>query len=157
MAGRPPQPSAGDVRVELAHRFAVPLRDGFAYIADPVNWPQYWPGLISVQPGTRWQAQGDRARVVMRLLGRRIELEMTLRELEPYRRIEYVSVQRGLPDARHERRFTPDEDGFEYHLSVGFEPRPGARGPFDRWLVRRAVERTLLRTVANLDDRLGRF
>lgn len=148
-------PAERAIRLELTHRFAVPLREGFDYIADPGNWPQYWPGLISVQPESRWQAPGDRARVVMRLLGRPVELEMTLGEFDPYRRIEYVSIERRLPDARHERRFTPVGDGFDYHLAVVFEPRPGLRGGFDRWLVRRAVERTLRRTVANLDERLG--
>ena len=84
-------------RVELTHRFAVPLRDGFDYIVDPRNWPEYWPGLVRVEPGSRWQAPGDRARVVMRLLGRTVELEMTLRTFDPYRLVEYTSVQRGCP------------------------------------------------------------
>jgi hypothetical protein len=50
------------MRLEVAHRFAIPLRDGFDYIVDPCNWPEYWPGLIRVQPGSRWRAPGDRAR-----------------------------------------------------------------------------------------------
>ena len=141
-------------RVELTHRFAVPLRDGFDYIVDPRNWPEYWPGLIRVDPASRWQAPGDRARVVMRLLGRRVELEMTLRTFDPYRLVEYTSVQRGLPDARHERGFTDAGDRFDYRLAVEFDPRAGARGVVDRRLVRRAVARTLQRTVGNLEERL---
>jgi hypothetical protein len=39
----------------------------------------------------------------MRLLGRTVELEMTLRTFDPYRLIAYTSVQAGLPDVRHER------------------------------------------------------
>ena len=141
------------MRLEVTHRFPVPLRDGFDYIVEPRNWPEYWPGLIRVQPGSRWRAPGDRARVVMRLLGRDVELEMTLRTFDPYRLVEYTSVQHGLPDVRHERGFSAAGDGFEYRLAVEFEPRAGARGVFDRRLVRRAVERTLQRTVANLDER----
>jgi hypothetical protein len=94
-------------RVELAHRFALPLRDGFDYIVDPRNWPEYWPGLVRVEPGSRWQMPGDRARVVMRLPGRSVELEMTLRTFDPYR------------------------------LAVEFDPRAGVRGVVDRRLVRR--------------------
>ena len=142
------------MRLEVTHRFAIPLRDGFDYIVEPRNWPEYWPGLIRVQPGSQWQAPGDRARVVMRLLGRNVELEMTLHTFDPYHLVEYTSVQRGLPDARHERGFSAAGDGFEYRLAVELEARTGLRGAFDRGLVRRAVVRTMRRTVANLEDRL---
>ena len=142
------------MRLELTHRFAVPLRSGFDYIVEPRNWPQYWPGTVRVEAGSQWRAPGDRARVVMRLLGRSVELEMTLRAFDPYRLVEYVSVQRGLPDARHERGFSAVGEGFEYRLAVEFEPRAGLRGAFDRQLVRRAVMRTMRRTIANLDVRL---
>lgn len=143
------------MRLEMTHRFAVPLRDGFDYIVEPRNWPQYWPGLVRVRAGSQWRAPGDRARVVMRLLGRSVELEMTLRTFDPYRVVEYVSVQRGLPDARHERGFSAVVGGFEYRLAVEFEPRAGLRGAFDRQLVRRAVARTMRHTIANLGARLG--
>jgi Polyketide cyclase / dehydrase and lipid transport len=143
------------VRLELTHRFAVPLRDGFDYITDLRRWPEYWPDLVRVEPGSRWSAPGDRARVVMRLLGRSVELQMTLRTLDPYRLVTYATVQHGLPDARHERRFTAAGDGFDFTLTVELEPRPGLRGVLDRVLVRRAVERTLRRTVANLEDRFA--
>jgi hypothetical protein len=144
------------MRLELTQRFAVPLQEGFDYIVDPRNWPAYWPGLIRVQPGSRWREPGDRAAVVMRLLGRPVELEMTLRVFEPCRRVEYDSVQRGLPDVRHERGFAAAGDGFAYRLAVDFAPRPGLRGAFDRRFVRRAVERTLRRTLANLEAQLTR-
>jgi len=142
------------MRLEMTHRFAVPLRAGFDYIVDPRNWPQYWPALVRVQAGSRWREPGDSARVVMRLLGRSVELEMTLRTFDPCRLVEYVSVQRGLPDARHERGFSAVSEGFESRLAVEFEPRAGLRGAFDRQFVRRAVERTMRRTIANLDVRL---
>ena len=64
------------MRQEVTHRFATPLRNGFDYIVERRNWPEYWPGLIRVQPGSRWRTSGDRARVMMRLLGRTVELEM---------------------------------------------------------------------------------
>lgn len=144
------------MRLEVTERFAVPLREGFDYIVDPSNWPAYWPDLIRVRPGSRWQDPGDRAGVVMRLLGRPVELEMTLRVFEPYRLVEYDSVQRGLPDVHHERGFAADGEGFTYRLAVEFEPRPGLRGAFDRRIVRRAVARTLRRTLANLEAQFTR-
>jgi hypothetical protein len=29
------------MRLEVTHRFAIPLRDGFDYIVEPRNWPEY--------------------------------------------------------------------------------------------------------------------
>jgi hypothetical protein len=60
------------MRLELTHHFAIPLRNGFDYIVEPRNWPEYWPGLMRVQPGSRWREPGDRALVTMRLLGRTV-------------------------------------------------------------------------------------
>ena len=143
------------IRVEAHRHFAVGLEQGYDYITELGNWPAYWPRLVRIDPASRWRAVGDRAWLVLRLLGRDVELEMTLERIEPYRLIEYTTVQRGLPDARHERRFAPDDDGFEYRLAVEFAPREGLRGVSDRLLFKRAVERALRETVANLEARFA--
>jgi Polyketide cyclase / dehydrase and lipid transport len=139
------------VRIEVDHRFAVPVREGFDFITDPANWPLYWPDFVRIEAGTRWREPGDRMRLVLRLLGRPVELEMTLGRLEPYRVVEYTSVQRGLPDVRHERHFDEAGGALAYRIVVAYEPRPGWRSLLDRTLVRRAVERAARKTVANLD------
>jgi hypothetical protein len=143
------------IRIEAQQRFPVPLRDGFDYITELGNWPEYWPRLVRVAPESRWRAPGDRARLVLRLLGRAVELEMTLGRLEPYRLVEYTSLQRGLPDARHERHFAEADGGFDYRLVVELERRSGWRGLFDQVLVRRATERALRETLGNLQTVLG--
>jgi hypothetical protein len=143
------------IRIEARQRFPVPLRDGFDYITELGNWPEYWPRLVRVAPESRWRAPGDRARLVLRLLGRAVELEMTLGRLEPYRLVEYTSLQRGLPDARHERHFAEADGGFDYRLVVELERRSGWRGLFDQVLVRRATERALRETLGNLQTVLG--
>ena len=141
------------VRIEVNQRFGVSLRQGFDYITDPVNWPEYWPDLVRIEPGSRWQEPGDQARLVLRLLGRPVELIMTLRRIAPYRAVEYTSVQRGLPDAQHERYFEEANGELAYRIVVSFYPRPGWRSVFDRLLVRRAIARAARTTVANLDRR----
>lgn len=141
-------------RIEHTHRFAAPLPVGFAYITDIANWPAYWPGLVRVEPGSRWAAPGDRAALVIRLLGRDVELALTLSQLEPNRLVTYTSVQHGLPDAHHERHFDAAADGFDYRLVVEYEPRPGVRGLFDRLIVRRAVAGAMRRTIENLEREL---
>lgn len=141
-------------RIEHTHRFATPLPVGFAYITDIANWPAYWPRLVRVEPGSRWAATGDTARLVIRLLGREVELTLTLAQLEPNRLVTYTSVQQGLPDARHERHFAAAGDGFEYRLVVEYEPRGGLRALFDKTIVRRAIGGAMRRTVENLEREL---
>ena len=141
------------IRIAVERHLPVSVRDGFDYITDPVNWPEYWPRLVRVESATRWREPGDRACVVQRILGREVELDMTLVRIEPYRLVEYTSKQRGLPTARHWRHF--DQTGAElaYRIAVEYRPRPGWRSLFDRFLVRRAVERTLRETLSNLERR----
>lgn len=145
------------MRIEREHRFDVPLVTGFEYVTNTANWPSYWPGLVRVEPGSRWAEAGDEARIVIELLGRPIELRMTLRRFEPPSLVEYDSTQAGLPDARHERHFEDDgSGGFRYRLVVEYEPRGGLKGVYDRVLVRRGVDRALRRTIANLEQALPR-
>jgi hypothetical protein len=87
------------------------------------------------------------------MLRREVELEMQLVRIEPYRLVEYTSEQRGLPAARHWRHFEQTDDELAYRIAVEYQPRPGWRSLFDRLLVRRAVERTLDETMANLERR----
>ena len=141
------------IRIEVGHRFAVPLRDGFDYITDPANWPEYWPGLVAIDPDSVWRRPGDRASLSLRMMGRPTELAMTLTEIEPYRLVSYRSEQRGLPAAEHERHFSDAGGGFDYRLAVSYRPRPGLRGLFDRTIFRRAVRRAMEETVVNLEWR----
>ena len=71
--------------------------------------------------------------MVVRVLGARSPLEMTLRRFEPPRLVEYTSTQPGVPDARHERHFEDAGGELHYRIAVEFEPR----GLYDRIIVRR--------------------
>ncbi len=113
----------------------------------------YWPRAVSVDPATRWKQPGDRARVVLRMLGRRVALDMTLARIEPYRLVEYTSEQKGLPAVRHSRHFDEADGGLAYRIVVEYDPRPGWRSLVDRTVVRRATERAVRETIANLDQR----
>lgn len=145
------------VRVEHSRRLPITVREGFDYITDLGNWHEYWPRLVRVEPGSQWSDPGDRARLVLRLLGRNTEMRMALGRIEPYRLVEYTSEQAGLPDATHVRYFADDGSGqLDYRLSVEFVPRPGLRGLFDRVLVRRAIERAVRETAANLESVFSR-
>jgi hypothetical protein len=147
--------TANVIRIEDEHRFAVPVEAGFAFITDVANWPLYWPGFVRLEPGSRWSAAGDEALIVVRLLGRKVELRLTLGRFEQNRLVEYESAQSGAPDAHHERHFAPTDGGFLYRIVVEYRPRAGLRGLYDALLLRRGVERALSTTAANLEARLS--
>ena len=141
------------INVEVTHSFPVTVGDAFAYITDTQNWSEYWPGFVRIEDSERvsWDAPGDTVTVVIKLMGREVELDMTLEEFQQDSLVRYASHQRGLPPARHERRFTPAPSGFDYTLSVSFDPRPGPKGIFDRVVVKRAVASALRETTKNLE------
>ena len=142
-------------RVDAAHRYDVPVEHGFAFITDTANWSTFWPGYVRLEDGSNWGAPGDTARLVTRLMGRERELTMTVTVFEPNRLVTYASTQPGLPDARHERHFEPDGEGFVYRLVVEYEPRSGVAGVFDRFLLARGIRRAFQSTFEALDRALA--
>ena len=143
------------MRVESSHRYDVPVEHGFAFITDTANWSRFWPGYVRLEPGSSWGESGDTAVLVTRILGRERELTMAITEFDPNRLVAYTSTQTGLPDARHERHFEPDGDGFRYRLVVEYEPRGGLTGIFDRVLLPRGIRRAFASTFAALERELG--
>jgi hypothetical protein len=127
----------GVVRIEVERRFEVSVREGFDYITDPANWPEYWPRFVRLDPDSRWREPGDRSRLTLRMLGREVELEMTLSRVETCRAVEYTSEQRGLPAARHWRHF--DEAGGSLAYRIVIDTPPGrvgeacSTGPLCAW------------------------
>ena len=140
-------------RIETSRVFPVPPGEAFAFITDLRNWERYWPDFVRIhdRDRARWSEPGDRLTLVTRLLGREVELHMTLETFQRDRLVTYRSQQRGLPDAHHERHFQAVPEGCEYRLVVAYEPRGGLRGLFDRLLVRRSVAGAMRRTLENLD------
>lgn len=143
------------IRIERKRVFETSLEHGFSVITDLASWPAYWPGLVRIEPGSRWAAPGDETRLVLRLLGREVQLTMTLDELVPNRLVRYTSVQERLPGARHERHFKRVDAGFEYSIVIAYEPRSGLRGLVDRSIVRRGIDRAARQTMARLEDLLA--
>jgi hypothetical protein len=139
------------IRIQHERVFPTPVERGFSIITDVGKWPSYWPGLVRVEPESRWRAPGDRARLTLRMLGRDVELAMTLRNFVPNQLVAYDSVQAGLPSAHHERHFRPVDGGFAYGIVIEYEPRTGPRGLLDRTIVRRGIDRAVGETMLNLE------
>jgi hypothetical protein len=142
-------------RISAARRYDVPVECGFAFITNPENWSKFWPGYVRLERGSRWEAIGDRARLVTRLFLRERELTLTLMALEPNRLVTYTSTQPGLPDAYHERHFDRDGDGFVYGLVVEYEPRRGIAWLFDSKLLVLGIRRAFERTFTALEHELA--
>jgi Polyketide cyclase / dehydrase and lipid transport len=142
------------IRVEHTHTFPVSVGDGFAYITDTRNWNAFFPNFVRLHDAARarWDTPGDQVTVVIRLLGREVQVRMTLEQYQRDTRVTYVSRQQGLPDASHERHFRGVPNGFEFRPVVAFEPRSGLAGLFDRLLVRRAIAGALATTIENLES-----
>lgn len=139
-------------RVELTHTFPVAVGDAFAYITDTKNWNEFFPNFVRLHDPTnaKWDTPGDKVTVVIRLLGREVQVNMTLEQYQKDSRVTYVSRQQGLPDASHERHFKALPNGFEFRPVVAFEPRGGLAGLFDRLVVKRAIAGALRKTIENL-------
>jgi Polyketide cyclase / dehydrase and lipid transport len=144
------------INIERERVFPVTVERGFQFITDIANWRSYWPGLVRVDPGSLWRTPADQARLTLRLFGREVELTMTLHEFVRNQRVIYDSVQRGLPNARHERHFRPVEGGFSYRIVVEYEPRGGIRGLLDKTIIRSGVDRAVRATMLNLERVLVR-
>ncbi|WP_203898997.1 SRPBCC family protein [Virgisporangium aliadipatigenens] len=143
------------IRVEVSREYPTTTAAAFDYITDPANWPDYWPDLIRVEtPERSWAEPGDEMRLRMRFMRSEVVMQMALDRLVPAQVVEYHSRQDGMPELRHERHWEQRDNGFRYRIAVSYEPRPGAKGFFDRVLVRRGVKKALTRTLDNLESRL---
>lgn len=143
------------MRIEGSRRYDVPVEQGFTFITDTANWSKFWPGFVRLEPESTWGAPGDTARLVTRILSRKRTLTMTVTTFEPNQLVTYTSTQPGLPDARHERIFEGDGDGFVYRLVVEYEPRAGVAGLLDRRLLPRGIRRAFQQTFAALERELA--
>jgi uncharacterized protein YndB with AHSA1/START domain len=144
-------------RISAARRYDEPVERAFAFVTNPENWRKFWPGYVRLEPGSQWNASGDEARLVVRLLGRERALTLTLTAFKPSRLVAYTSTQRGLPDAYHERQFEPDGDGFLYRLVVEYEPRAWLAWIFDATLLPLAIRRAFKRTFTALEQEFRSF
>jgi hypothetical protein len=140
------------LRIEESCTFPVSAEAAFDYITDLDNWPQYWPGFVRFEDRehARWGVPGGTVTPVVRLMGREVPLHLTLQEFERGRLVRYLSQQPGLADASHERHFSNVPAGCLYRTVVTSQPRWKWLGLYDRVLVRRAIQRGLRRTMANL-------
>jgi hypothetical protein len=118
------------MRVTVSQRFASSLRRGCDYSTDLQRQPERWPGLIDLAFSLAPVGAGRHG--TSDAWGAQTAGEVQLRRIDPYRLIEYTSVERGLPAARRERRLAKARAGNDDTIVVDFQPRDGLRPPVDR-------------------------
>jgi carbon monoxide dehydrogenase subunit G len=105
----------------------LPPEEAFAFVADPVNWPLFFPGVRSVDKDNDWGWIGGHARLSSVVLGRSLTMDLELTEWDPPRSFRYSVSLSGKPgDDDNRRTFDPVPGGTRL---TGTTEIPGRRGP----------------------------
>ena len=132
----------------------LPPEEAFAFVADPVNWPLFFPGVRAVNRAEDWGPVGGHAHLTSAVLGRSLTMDLELTEWDPPRAFRYSVSQGGNPANDDNRRtFEPVPGGTRLTGTTEIQARRGPAGLLDRLqmlLVRRlfASAMTPLPTVA---------
>jgi hypothetical protein len=145
-------------RVEASRSFPISVKDAFDYITYLPNWRNFWQGYVGIDGGEEnasWRNPGDELTLRLKNYGKDVEMRMHLDEFVPYERIRYRSEQKGLPDFRHERYFRDTNGTLTATNAVGWDPRGGAKGLVDRFVLPMLIKRKMVKTLADLDEIFG--
>jgi uncharacterized protein YndB with AHSA1/START domain len=79
---------------EAALELLAPRADVWAFLAEPYNLPDWWPGLTGVEPDRRGLAAGARWKAVVLKRNvftgpRAVETLVLVREVEPFERVAF--------------------------------------------------------------------
>ncbi len=144
------------MRVEMSRDFPVPLKQGFDYLMDITSLPDWRFGVIEVihPEETSWSSAGDRLRVAYRLLGRRVESECELDEINEVELVRFTARTPGLPTVHETWQYSPKgENAFGIKVIQETEEATSFFGKaIDRMLLPRVLEKDLNRTLDNLQD-----
>jgi Polyketide cyclase / dehydrase and lipid transport len=128
----------------------LPPDEAYAFMADPVNWPLFVPGVRAVDKDDDWGRVGGRAHLTSVVLGRSVTMDLELTEWDPPRSFRYTVSQGGKPGNDDNRRmFEPVPHGTRLTGTTEIPARSGAAGLLDR-LQMRIVHRVFTAAMARL-------
>lgn len=140
--------------MKITYGAAIPLpqHEAFAFVADPLNWPLFSPGMRSVTKDDDWGRVGGHAHVHSAILGRPLTMDLELTEWDPPDSFRYLVSQGGNPaNDDNQRTFTPVPGGTRLIGTTEIPGRSGAAGLLDRLqmlLVRAVFARAMARLPA---------
>jgi hypothetical protein len=107
----------------------VPIGDAFAFVADPVNWPLFSPGVREVTKDDDWGRLGSHARLTSDVLGRPLTMQLELIEWHPPSAFRYTVSRDGGPgDDDNRRTFQPVTGGTRLTGTTEIPAKPGWAG-----------------------------
>lgn len=135
----------------------LPPEEAFRFVADPVNWRLFFPGVRSVDKDDDWGQVGAHARLTSVVLGRSMTMDLELTEWDPPRAFRYTVSQGGKPGNDDNRRtFEPVRGGTRLTGSSEIPTRSGPAGLLDR-LQMVLVRRVFIAAMARLPDAAARY
>lgn len=144
------------MRKEISRTFPVPRKKAYDYLVDFHNWPLWYSGLIEIlEPDTAaWAMPGDKVGFVYKLLGRRLEGECLLEEMEP---AEYVKMTTSMPAVgeTHFEWFYSDAGDDSVTLRAIMETEEPTRlfgKLIDKTVLPKFLERDLTSTFDHLEE-----
>ena len=142
----------------MTSSYPISLHKAWDYLIDFNNWPAYYAGMLEIiEPDVcAWETPGDIVRIAYRLLGRRVEAELTLEEIQPAQFVRMTARVPGLPDVCQEWRYREFDDHFELTITMETEEPTSFFGrAIDKTLLPVALDRDLEHTMENIKDVLA--
>ena len=143
------------MRTEAIQRIPLPRQEVYDYLVDPGTWAYWMAGIVDITDPdlAEWAQPGDKVHLGYRLLGRRIETEVELDEIQP---AQYVKSHATTPVGNViQQWFYSDAGENSTTLRVVYEtdePTNFFGSIIDRAVIPQAIERDLRATMTNLEQ-----
>jgi ribosome-associated toxin RatA of RatAB toxin-antitoxin module len=130
----------------------APPKEIFAYLDDPVHWPEIWPSMVEVKDVEKLPEGGHRFHWVYKMAGLRFEGETKNVVREPDRH--FLAKSTGQIPAEFDWTFLPENGGTKIELKTEYEIPAKLLAKVTEPFVRKLNEREAEVVLANLKDRL---
>lgn len=128
----------------------LPPDKAFGFVADPENWPLFFPGVRAVDKDVDWGRVGGHARLTTVIFGRALTMHLELTEWDPPTAFRYTVSQGDAPGNDDNRRtFQPVPGGTRLTGTTEIPARRGPAGLLDR-LQMVLVHRVFVTAMARL-------
>lgn len=92
------------MRITYGAVLPLPTEDAFAFVADPLNWPSFSPGVREVIKDDDWGHVGSHAHLSSTVFGRTMKMDLELTEWDPPHAFRYTVSTNGGPRNDDNRR-----------------------------------------------------
>ena len=139
--------------ITMTRQYPIDRHRLYAHLTEPTNWPSYYHGMIAATPRGAFADPGDQVSVRHRLLGRSIDLEVTLLELDAPTRFRTRAKGSGLPPVEHVWSYADSDGRTSVTVTAEMEETTSWLGrAIDRHVLPRQLERDVARTLDNLEE-----